>query len=225
MKYEDVEINSKKWLSLDNLLNEEWRDIKGYEGLYQISNYGRVKSIERKLPCNIKNNEFRIKKAVIKKIRYDKDGYCKVMLCKYGVKNGKNNFIHRLVAQAFIPNLNNYNIVNHIDGIKNNNKSYNLEWCTIKENVHHAIRTGLMNPQKNTKYLHTNYGKNNVKSRSVIVYDLNNNYIGEFDCMREAKEKLGLKYPSQTSYIGYCCRGKVKQTYGYIWRYKNDTTL
>ena len=104
MEYENVEINSERWLNLENFLNEEWKDIKEYEGLYQISNYGRIKSLEKQLKCKIKNNNTRVQKARIKKNRYDKDGYCRVTLFKNGVKKGKTFFVHRLVAIAFIFN-------------------------------------------------------------------------------------------------------------------------
>ena len=217
MEYIDVKVNSERWLNLEDLLNEEWRDIEGYENYFQISNYGRVKALQIELNCKIKNNSKRIKKAKIKVARFDKDGYLKVTLWKENVS--KSFFVHRLVAKAFIPNPNNLPIVNHKDGIKQNNRPYNLEWCTIQYNTQHAIETGLRNLQDSAKYLHPNYGKDNNKSRAVIVYDLNDNYIGKFDCMREAKEKLGLKHPSQTSHIGCCCRGKIKTAYGYKWRY------
>lgn len=218
MKFEDVEFNSNRWLSLEDLLNEEWRDIEEYEGLYQVSNYGRIKSLERRLPCKIKNNNYRIKKAAIKKSRYDKDGYCKVVLCEYGIKNGKSFFVHRLVAKAFIPNLENKPVVNHIDGVKNNNKYTNLEWNTIRENTIHAIKSGLMNPKMPIQNIKS--GKDNPKSRAVNMIDKNKNIIlKKFETMNEASIFLGIK---GTSGIGQCCRKEIKTAYGYKWRYADE---
>lgn len=169
IKFENVQINSERWLNLKNLLNEQWKDIEDYEGLYQISNYGRVKSLERILPCKIKNSNFRNKKTIIKRNRYDKDGYCKITLFKNGQKNGKSFFVHRLVAKAFILNPENKPVVNHIDGIKNNNKYINLEWNTVKENTIHAIKNGLMNPIMPRQNIKS--GKNNPKARAVYMID------------------------------------------------------
>ena len=107
---------------------EEWRDIKGYEGKYQVSNLGRVKSRHKILkPNNVK-------------------GYLYV----YPSKNSKKEAlkVHRLVAEAFIDNPENKPEVNHIDGNKENNRVENLEWCTKSENMQHAIKTGLMHQYK-----------------------------------------------------------------------------
>jgi hypothetical protein len=117
-----------------NMENEIWKDIKGYEGLYQVSNNARVKSVAR----------FNGKMTVYEKIKKQStgsSGYLFVMLYKENI--GKNNSVHRLVAEAFIPNPDNKPQVNHIDGNKKNNQICNLEWCTRKENTQHAIRTGL----------------------------------------------------------------------------------
>ena len=113
-------------------MKEIWKDIKGYEGLYQISNYGEVKSLEKKAG-------FSTRKEKILKQHLDKDGYVKVYLCK----NNKVKFlsVHRLIAEAFIPNPNNFPQINHKDENKQNNKIENLEWCTCKYNINYGTRT------------------------------------------------------------------------------------
>lgn len=113
-------------------MEEKWLDIKDYEGLYQISNLGKVKSLEKK--AGFSNRKERILKQHL-----DKDGYVKVYLCK----NNKVKFlsIHRLIAEAFIPNPNNLPQINHKDENKANNKIENLEWCTCKYNINYGTRT------------------------------------------------------------------------------------
>ena len=112
---------------------EEWRDIKGYEGYYQISNFGRVKSLSRDVGSN------RCKKETIMKTSLDKDGYENLVLRK----NGKQRHfrVNRLVAEAFLENPNNYPQVNHKDEDKTNNNVNNLEWCSAKYNVNYGSRT------------------------------------------------------------------------------------
>ena len=112
---------------------EEWRDIKGYEGYYQISNFGRVKSLSRDVGSN------RCKKETIMKTSLDKDGYENLVLRK----NGKQRHfrVNRLVAKAFLENPNNYPQVNHKDEDKTNNNVNNLEWCSAKYNVNYGSRT------------------------------------------------------------------------------------
>lgn len=111
---------------------EIWVDITGYEGLYQISNLGRVKSLEKK--AGLSN-----RKEKILKQHLDKDGYVKVYLCK----NSKVRFlsVHRLIAEAFIPNPNDLPQINHKDENKQNNKIENLEWCSCKYNINYGTRT------------------------------------------------------------------------------------
>ena len=104
-------------------MEEIWKDIEGYEGLYKISNMGRVKSIK-------------FNKEKILFLQKDKYGYLRVGLRKMGKL--KNYFVHRLVAEAFIPNPNNLPIVNHKDENKQNNCVENLEWCTVKYNNSYA---------------------------------------------------------------------------------------
>ena len=110
---------------------EVWKDVQGYEGKYQVSNFGRIKSLERK-EFMARNNCYRVRKEKVLKPDIDKQGYEKVCLYKNG--KGKNIFVHRLVAIAFIKNPNNHPIINHIDEVPLNNLATNLEWCTHSYN-------------------------------------------------------------------------------------------
>lgn len=123
-------------------MTEVWKDIEGWEGKYQVSNYGNVKSVHRKINYKFKGTpKTRIMHEKIIKKAVNKFGYEYVNFTdNYKAKKYK---VHRLVAQAFIPNPLNKKTVNHIDGNKLNNCVDNLEWATYIENQHHAIETGL----------------------------------------------------------------------------------
>jgi hypothetical protein len=127
-------------------MQEEWRDIKGYEGLYQISNLGRVKSLPKK---RINGTNFYIQKECIKKLQLKTNRYLGCTL----VKNHKlkNVLVHRLVAETFIANPNKYDQVNHIDCNKLNNSVANLEWCTQEMNLEHAKQNNLLNKSKKVR--------------------------------------------------------------------------
>lgn len=126
---------------------EIWKDVIGYEGLYQISNLGRLK-----------------KETHIFKQYIDKTGYLNVILTKNKVRKTKK--VHRLVAEAFIKNKNKLPIINHKDGNKKNNFVDNLEWVTYKENSIHAVKTGLIKT-KPVICIETNKKYNSVKEASI----------------------------------------------------------
>lgn len=133
---------------------EEWRDIKGYEGLYQISEFGKVKSLERKVngPKGLRIVEEKILKP------YIGTGYKKVHLSKSG--KGKQISVHRLVATNFIREPVGREVVNHIDGNKLNNHYSNLEWCTYRENNQHARENGLWKAFGSNHYLRKQTSRN-----------------------------------------------------------------
>lgn len=136
-----------------------------------------------------------------------KDGYYFVNLSKNGkIKPTK---VHRIIAQTFVNNENSYNIINHIDGNKQNNIATNLEWCTQSHNIKEAYRIGTRKPIKLI-------GKENPTSKKIIQFDLCNNSIKKWDCIKEASKKLNIK----DSNISLVCKGKRKTAGGYIWKYE-----
>lgn len=175
---------------LISTVNEIWEEIKGYGGSYLISNLGNIKSIHKNW-------------SILNK-KVDRYGY----YCATLSLNGKHKTftIHRLVAQAFIPNPENKPQVNHKDGNKLNNCVENLEWCTNKENHIHAWKIGLQKKR---------FGKYNDKSKRVYQYDKQMNFICEYESTRDVERKTGFDH----SHISDCCIGKTKQAYGYIWKY------
>lgn len=193
--------------------NEIWKDVVGYEGIYQVSNLGNVKSLDRhykQLNNNGKECNHFYKGRKLKQ-HLNNAGYLKVQL-SYKYKSIPKR-VHRLVAEAFIPNPNNYKCVNHIDGNKLNNNVDNLEWCTYSYNTKHAFKNGLRKPTWQNKT-----GKLNPLSFKVSQYDLNGNFIKEWDCLRDIQRELNVFAIS----VSRCCRGIQKTAGGYKWRYAND---
>jgi hypothetical protein len=123
---------------------EVWKDIEGYEGLYEVSNFGSVKSLSKKVVRE--KNGFWIQPEKILKPSITKSGYCHVRL--YKDFNFKVFLLHRIVAKTFIANPYNKSSVNHKNGVKNDNCFENLEWVTNSENTLHAFRNGLLKPLK-----------------------------------------------------------------------------
>ena len=177
-------------------MEEVWKDIKGYEGLYQISNLGNVKSLPK----------YRVKYGygeIILKQSISRNGYKIVGLSKNN--KYKTVYIHRLVAEAFIPNPKNKLEINHIDGNKQNNFVGNLEWNTRKENGKHAWKMGLFkNPSPPP-----------ITTRKVNQYTLDGTLIKTWESARDIERKMKIK----SSMITNCCRGRGKTVHGFKWKY------
>lgn len=192
------------FLAQYNLSNMEeiWKDIEGYEGLYQVSNLGRVKSLERWRKGNTKPV---LIKEKIKIPRDNGRGYFITFLYKNNKQ--RNEYIHRLVAMAFIPNPDNLPQVNHKDENKANNCVDNLEWCTCKYNNGYGT--------KRERLTLTN--RNNKKtSTPILQFDLDGNFIKEWPSMREVS-RSGV---ARCENVYRACAGIYKQANGFIWRYK-----
>jgi hypothetical protein len=174
----------------NNQTKEIWKDIPEYEGFYQVSNIGNIKSLDRYVEVNRKGGLFYTKKegrTILPNI--DRYGYKKLNL--YHNKYNRKTFtVHRLVAIAFIPNPENYDQINHIDGDKLNNHVDNLEWCNAKQNHTHAVKNGLIdfskfnfNPQKGEDHGNSILTekevlsiRNDYKKGSGSYYDLSIKY-------------------------------------------------
>ena len=185
---------------------EEWRDIQGYEGLYQVSNLGRVRSLDREVytSASSKRGSFvrSAKGAVMKQGKRPKDNgaYLFVILQRHG--KSKAFCTHRLVAEAFIPNPDGKSQVNHIDGNKANNAVSNLEWVTPKENTAHAFAHGLRSDEERLRRTR----------KSVIRSD-----GMEFNSITEAARSV----EGSIQNISACINGKRRSAYGYEWREKS----
>ena len=181
---------------------EEFRDIEGYEELYQVSNYGKVKSLERTRKGGY-NSNVKVKEKILNFL-INKNGYLYVNLYKNA--KSKHKFVHRLVAEAFIPNPNNLPQINHKDENKENNCVDNLEWCTNQYNMNYGtLRKRVIKTQT------IKFGK------KINQYDLQGNFIKQWNSGREIERNIGIFHQN----ILACCQGKTKTCGGYIWKYVN----
>lgn len=187
---------------------EIWRDIKGYEGSYQISNYGKVKSLERKvfIPQSYGLQHRQLREKLLS-ILNSSIGYHKVILTKNATQ--KQFCIHRLIAEAFIPNPDNLPIINHKNGIKTDNRIENLEWCTQQHNIIHSWEMGFSKP-----YWQDKGGIGYFGNKSVCQYDKNGNLLATFYSFKQASEITKVS----RSGISLCVSGKLHHAGGYIWK-------
>ena len=210
-RIQDFEVNSPRWLSLEDFEGEEWKKVSGYEERYMVSNYGRVKSYH-------KHNNHCCPK-ILK--QYYKEGnrcYWKVYLFKDG--KGKTIYVHRLVAKAFIPNPKNLPEVNHKDENKLNPHKSNLEWCDRKYNCNFGTLPNRMREHANrrwTEYIE-NENRYGIKHRMVHQYDLNGNYIASYNSQKEAGLETGINKNS----ICDACKERALSAGGFIWTYTKN---
>lgn len=186
-------------LSLDEMPNEVWRDIVGYEGLYVVSNMGRIKSLARDKKYS------RHWEQIIK--QQNVNGYLYVRL----YKNGTNNFlrVHRIVAASFLSKKEGCEVINHINEIKSDNRAENLEWCTTEYNCNFGTRNEKLS--KSQRH-HSKFAK------PVVMMTLDGEIVKEYSSIRDAGRD-GWRRKD----ISNICRntGLSKTTKGYIWKFKN----
>lgn len=173
-------------------MSEIWKDIQNYNGLYQISNLGRIRN---------KSNK-------IMHTKPSKDGYVRILLFKDG--KYKSHYVHILVAKAFIPNPTNKAEVNHIDANKSNNCVSNLEWVTRSENHYHAVKMGL----KPICPTIGKFGKDNPSSKPVYQYSLDGSFIKKWDCRSDAARF----YKCNPNTISNAVNGYIKSCKGFVWK-------
>lgn len=190
---------------------EQWKPIEGYEGRYEVSSYGRIKSLKRLI------NKFLwgkyvlcLSKEKILALVPDHNGYFRIVLCKDGITKGYS--VSRLVATAFLDNPNNYPCVLHNDDNPKNNNVDNLEWNTQKKNQQDGALRGRFGAYNKGKF-----GELASASKAVLQKDIQGNVINDWACAREAHRDMGVCYKKVSA---ACIGGKPYK--GFIWEFKNS---
>ena len=178
---------------------EEWRDVPGFENLYQVSNYGRVRRIYNG-------------KVKVMTQRHRGKGYLGVTLIKNSIK--KDSYVHRLVAETFIPNQDNLPQVNHKNLNKEDNSVDNLEWVTAIENMRHRYKYGA--PVKRVKRKRCTSFRKRKNTKKIKQYLLDGTYVQTWDSLLQIQNTLGFYH----SNISACCKGVTRKSHGYIWSYE-----
>ena len=180
----------------------EWRKTK-YE-FYEVSDEGLVRSVDKIV--NSKGGSKRLCKGRVLRMTEDKDGYYTVCIHDKGEQFPI--FVHRLVAEAFIPNIEDLPIVDHKNGNKQDNRLENLRWFTIHQNN----STEIARKRKSVSAF-----KRKDNKKKIIQYSINGDLIADYDSTMEAERNTNVNHSS----IIRCCKGKQKEAGGYIWKYKN----
>lgn len=175
---------------------ELWRWVVGYEGLYMVSSYGRVMSVPKRAARS--NGYMASYDGQILSPSNNTKGYPSVSLHRDG--RGRTRAIHRLVAEAFVPNPEGLPSVNHIDEDKTNNSVENLEWCTLEYNNNYGTRNNRIS----------------ATTANTVQMLLDGKVVAEYPSARKAYEATG----TTPSHISECCNGKRKTANGFQWRYK-----
>ena len=181
-------------------MSEKWRDVVGYKGLYQVSDQGRVKSLER-IIIKKDGRKFTVKERILKPA-FNGCGYLLVVLCAGG--KPKTLTVHRLVCEAFHENPENKPEVNHINEDKADNRACNLEWSTAKENCNHGTRNERMAK-----------GIAKALSKPVGQYTRDGELVKIWPSAIEVQRQAGFSQGG----VSAVARGEHKQAYGYIWKY------
>lgn len=175
---------------------EKWVDINGFEGLYRVSNTGKVRSVPRRSKNNGSYSGYVTVKSKELKQTVNRHGYHVITLYKSGVRYFK--IVHRLVAESFIYNPNNYKEVNHIDMNKSNNNVANLEWCDREYNINHMYK----NKNTSSKYKGVSFDKNRKLWQSYVDINKKRLSLGRFETEEDANQ-YRLNFIKQLKTINY----------------------
>lgn len=184
---------------------EQWKAVIGYEGFYEVSDRGRVRSVARIVKSSFRNGGVRHRPSIILKQKKRKNGYHSLTLSING--SVRDLLVHRLVAEAFCPREKDGVQVNHINGNKSDNRAKNLEWCTATENQQHAIATGLRPPQKNRK-----------KIMCVETQTIFDGSYAAATWVNETKFACSKDVPCISRHIRGCATGQSRTAYGFHWK-------
>lgn len=193
-------------------MEEVWKDVVGYEGLYQVSNLGRVKSVDRTILRS--STPQKVKGKIISQ-ETQNTGYKIVNL--WNKKNRKAFLVHRLVAEAFLNKQDGKDVIDHINGIRDDNRVVNLRWCTQKENSNYPIARHkyLSANKKRIENIRSFHKKNSLK---VYQLSIDGIIIKKWDSVKQASDKLGIL----TSGIYAACVNVKNTAGGYKWKYVKD---
>ena len=183
-----------------------WKSIQEYAGLYEVSDRGQVRSLDRSVHTGIKNIKSRIVKGKVLKQNRKKNGYMTVDLCKDGAV--KTVLVHRLVADAFVPNPNGSHFVNHIDSNRANNAANNLEWVTSSENRTHGIKSGYVVFRQTRKVICVETGKTFEQAKMAALW-----------LSETHPERINGSLTVAAQNIRGSCNGRTPKAYGFTWKY------